>query len=560
MKTTRHITLLVVLMLCVFGEQLRAQYIPHHTDHEDIYNFVSELRVLGIVEYNPAVLPLSRKQIADMLVSADTSNKLNSIQKKELAFWMQEFGKDIGMGKVIPKKKFFKRRTFQELDVKKRLDLFYFANNLFQITLNPIVSGIGSVNTNGDLQRTQFWGAELFGRIGKGFGFYFSARDYLEQPNWNGQPYLSPELGGVYRNSKASNNGIEYYELRGGVTYGWKWGEVGLVKDHLQLGSSPQNQIILSKRAPSFPRVHLQLKPIKWAELTYTFGMLNSEMVDSARSYQTGNGVYREVFHQKFIAANLITVRPWKYISLSVGSSIIVADNNLNVGHFIPLMFYTALDQSFNGQSNNAGQNSQMYADLSWDIFGWGQIYGSILIDEIRLSTMFESKEQRNSLSYQVGFQTRPFTGWNLKVYGSYTRTRPAVYNHYIPTTTYAHANYGLGHFLGENSDQLLTGIQLRPLAKMRIIVEYQRWRKGAEHVFGNNASNLTGAQFMQQTLSSTDRIGLRVRYQLINDLSFQLSSDYIRGNTDGQYLFQGMDAPGKTAHFWFGLGIQAGI
>ena len=221
-------------------------------------------------------------------------------------------------------------------------------------------------------------------------------------------------------------------------------------------------------------------------------------------------------------------------------------------------MFYTALDQSFNGQSNNAGQNSQLYADLSWDVFGWGQLYGSILIDEIRLSTMFDGDKQRNSIAYQAGFRTRTFTPWNLKVYGSYTRIRPAVYNHYIPTTTYAHASYGLGHFLGENSDQWQAGLQLRPIAKLRVILEYERWRKGPEHVFGANASNLGGAQFMERSLSVSDRFALRVKYQIINDLSVQLMVNHISGSSDGTFPFPGIDAV-NVSNTWFGFGLNIG-
>lgn len=553
-----RIVTLLMLMAVLFVGNAQAQYIPHHTDHEDIYNFLSELRVRGIVDFNPAVLPLSRKEIATMLVQADSSQQLNSVQRKELAFWMQEFGKDLGTGKVLKKSKFFQRRTFADRDVKKRLDLYYFANDLFQVTVNPIVGGVGMVNTNGQFSRYQRWGGELFGKIGKGFGFYFSARDYLEQPNWNGTPNLSPELGGVFRKSGTIKNGVEYYELRGGVTYGWKWGQVGILKDHLELGSSHRSEIILSKRAPSFPRFHLQLKPVKWVELTYTFGWLSSDMVDSTRSYMTGNGVYRQVYHQKFIAANLVSIHPWKYITFSLGSSVIISDNNVNAGHFIPIMFYTALDQSFNGQSNNAGQNSQIYADLSWDLFGWGQVYGSIFIDEIRLSTMFKPDKQRNSLAYQVGFQTRPLTGWNLKFYANYTRVRPAVYSHYIPTTTYAHAGYGLGFFLGENSDQWLAGIQLRPIAKLRFIMEYERWRKGADHVFGSTPANLSGAKFMQSTLSISNRIAFRVRYQIINDVSVQLMVNYWSGSSDGTYPLKGINGVGQS-NTWFGFGLNVG-
>lgn len=551
-----NVVLFIWLLLWSFDGT--CQYIPHHTDNEDVYNFLSELRIKGIVEYNPAVLPLSRKEIADLIWQADTSEGLNPIQRKEVQFWKQEFGKDIGNGKVYRTGKFFKRRTFEGLDVKKRLDLFYFANDLFQVTVNPIVSGVGMVSAGKELQRIQYWGGEIYGRIGKGLGYYFSIRDYLEQPAWNGQPILSPELGGVFRNSSLAKGGIEYYEVRGGITYGWKWGEVGIVKDHLELGSSQQNQIILSNRAPSIPRFHMKLKPIKWAELTYTFGWLSSGLVDSTRSYMTGNGVYREVYHSKYLVANLITVRPWKYIVLSVGSSVIVADNNFNAGHFIPIMFYNALDHGFNGQTNNAGQNSQVYADLSFDLFGWGRIYGSILIDEIRLSTMFDKEKQRNAIAYQVGIQSRPFTRWNLKFYSRYTRVRPSVYKHYIPQTTYETAGYTLGHFLGENSDAWLAGMQLRPLPKFRIIFEYQRWRKGPDHVFDALTANLSGAQFMTRAISVSDRFSMRFRYQIINGIGVQLAVYHIQGNSNGIHPFPGVNEP-NTSNTWFSFGLNIG-
>lgn len=549
---------MLFLWMLVVVHSVNAQYIPHHTDHEDVYNFLSELRVLGIVDYNPAVLPLSRKEIAELVWHADSSKSLNQVQRKELDFWKQEFGKEIGKGRVHRTGKFFSRREYDDLGFKKRLDLFYFANDIFQVTVNPVIGGTGYVSSDGELAWMQYWGAELFSRLGKGFGVYFNIRDYFEDPNWHGIPNISPRLGGVYRNSDATVKGIEYYEIRGGITYEWKWGQVGILKDHLTLGSAVNDQVVLSGRAPSFPRFHLQLKPIKWVELTYTFGWLNSELVDSTRSYTTGNGVYREVYHSKFLAANMVTVRPWKYLTFSLGSSVVIADNNFNIGHFIPVMFYTALDHNFNGQNNNAGQNSQVYADLNFDLFGWGRLFGSVMIDEIRLSTMFDGDQQRNSLAYQVGFDTKVFTAWNLKLSGSYTRVRPGVYRHYIPTTTYAHANYGLGHFLGANSDQWKVGLQLRPLAKLRVQMEYERWRKGPEVVFSNNPASLTGAEFMTRSLSTSNRYRLRIRYQIIHDLSVQLAAEHVQGRSDGTYTFT-RQANTRVSDYWFSLGLNIG-
>ena len=93
----------------------------------------------------------------------------------------------------------------------------------------------------------------------------------------------------------------------------------------------------------------------------------------------------------------------------------------------------------------------------------------------------------------------------------------------------------------------------------MRVIAEWQRWRKGAEHVFGNTAANLSGAQFLSQTLSFSDKMSLRVRYQLINDLSFQLSAEYLKGTVNQDFPFPNMNK-GKVSRLWLGLGIQVGL
>jgi len=559
MHIDRLLKFVAVLYIISIATVAKAQYVPYHTDHDDVYDWLTDLQIKGVIDYNIAVKTLSRKQIADLLMEADSSGKLNSNQEKELAFWWREFGKEVGNGKVQKKRpKLFTDPYFAVKQVKKRIDLLYFSSDKFQITVNPIVAGDGGITTNGKWRINRWVGGELFGRIGKGFGYYFSARDYFEQPIWNANPQISPELGGVYRKSGTAKNAVEFYEIRGGVTYDWKWGTIGILKDHFQLGSQFAQSVIFDKRAPSFPRLHLQVRPLDWVELTYTIGWLSSDIVDSTRSYFTSSGVYRELYHQKYVAANLITFRPLRALTVSVGNSVIIADNNLNVAHFIPIMFYTALDQSFNGQNNNAGQNSQIFGDISWNVLGYCRIFASMMIDEVRLSKI-TSKDQRNSWAWTVGLRSRPISKWNLSGYASYTRIRPGVYRHYINTTDYSHAGYTLGHFLGDNSDQWVAGIQCRPIPKLRVIVEWQRWRKGEPHEFGTNPSNLSGAKFMERALSVRSNVGLRIKYQVLNDLVCQMSLDYLTGRSDGQYPLTGVTST-QTKSIWLGLGIHVGI
>jgi len=549
----------VICLIAVFATSSHGQGIPYHTDHRDLYAFLNDLRVLGCIDYNPSIKPLGRTQIARILQSADSCQALNPVLKKSLDFWWKEFGKDIGDGGRDRKPRNYNDPYLSGKKLRKRYDLVYYSSPLFQVTLNPILGGELNVSSSGNIQRYQWWGGEVFGRLGKNWGFYFNVRDHLETINWHSGENLSPNLGGVYRRSLADTGGVEYYEMRGGVTYSWKWGMIGIVKDHLQLGTTEHQEIILSKRAPSFPRLHLRVAPVKWVELNYTFGWLASGIVDSARSYITTGGAFREVYHNKFIAANTITVRPTKGLYFSLGSSVIIADDNVNIAHFIPIMFYNALDQGFNGQNNNAGQNSQVFADLSWDVFGYAQIYGSLFIDEIRIATMFSPDKQRNIVSYLAGIRSRPISRANLKLYAQYARVRPAVYNHYISTTTYDHAGYNLGHFLGENSDQIIVGLQLQPWMRWKFRLEWEEWRKGAAHIFGANAVDVTGLDFMSYKAAQRRSYTFSTQYSVVNDVVANIRINYVQGRTDGINGLPNV-LKGNSDLLWFTFGLNIGL
>lgn len=120
---------------------------------------------------------------------------------------------------------------------------------------------------------------------------------------------ITTRPGGKYRSG-------DYSEMRGGITLSWKWGTVGLVKDRMEWGTSYNYPNIISTKAPSFAHLKLHLYPAKWFEFNYIHGWLVSEVVDSSRSYNY-NGVQRDVFHGKYMAANLFTFKPWQKLILA---------------------------------------------------------------------------------------------------------------------------------------------------------------------------------------------------------------------------------------------------
>ena len=192
--------------------------------------------------------------------------------------------------------------------------------------------------------------------------------------------------------------------MRGGLTYSWEWGTVSLVKDYIEWGNSYRYPNIFSAKAPSFAQLKLHLKPVSWFEFDYFHGWLVSEVIDSSRSYNY-NGVERNVFHNKYIAANMFTFIPWKYLYFSVGNSVVYSDQNLNPAYFIPVFFYKSVDHTYNAATNSAGQNSQMFFNINSRLIPKINIYYSMFVDVLSFKTLFNEEEHANHWSMQGGIK-----------------------------------------------------------------------------------------------------------------------------------------------------------
>ncbi len=171
--------------------------------------------------------------------------------------------------------------------------------------------------------------------------------------------YLTRTQGVPYKDF--GEEGIDFSEARGGLTYAWKWGSVGLVKDQPEWGAGYHGTNIQSGHAPSFAMIKLRLNPSRWFDFNYYHGFLSSDVVDSSRSYWT-NDTYRIVYYQKYMAANMFTFYPFKNFNFSIGNSIIYTNESGGgplAAYLIPFLFYKSVDitlssyEKFGYASNN---------------------------------------------------------------------------------------------------------------------------------------------------------------------------------------------------------------
>ncbi len=170
-------------------------------------------------------------------------------------------------------------------------------------------------------------------------------------------------------------------------------GSVGLVKDKLQWGNNYNGANIFGGNNPSFVQLRLHLNPVKWFDFNYFHGWLNSMVVDSARSYWVTNSYgtdYREVYHKKFIAANMFTFTPLNYLNISAGNSIVYTDIDLYPAYLIPVFFYKSVDHSVNSGINN--MNSQMFFDISSRQIRHLHLYTSLFVDELSVKRITKER------------------------------------------------------------------------------------------------------------------------------------------------------------------------
>jgi hypothetical protein len=492
-----------ILSISLFGQE-----VPQSVSNTGIYDFIDELANNHIITVNSAIKPYSRLFIANKLKeSEEKSDHLTPRQRKELAFYMLDFGKEVEEGGLSGAK----AQWLKGKNLKKRTDLFYYKDSLFSLTVNPILGGEVFVNEDGT---ATYWrnGAEARGYI-RNWGFYASLRDNHETPLLGLPVFLTQREGGHLKEGNA------WEEMQGGITYSWKWGSAGLVKDKLQWGNNYNGANIFGGNNPSFVQFRLHINPVKWFDFNYFHGWLNSMVVDSSRSYWVNNSYgsdYREVYHKKFIASNMFTFIPLKNLNISAGNSIVYTDLNMFPAYLIPVLFYKAVDHSVNDGIDN--MNSQLFFDISSRQINHLHLYGTLFIDELSVPRIFEKpKTGWNFLSYKAGFRLTDFPIRDLSLTTEFTYTYPLTFQHYVPTLTFESNGYNLGHYLRDNSREWYISLGYRPIRAMNLSFFFIDAVRGPDYT--ELGTNRVGNPPLVSVQWHNTTAGIKASYQIINDV-----------------------------------------
>lgn len=514
-----------------------AQNIPQNVGYSQMYSLVDELVNDQIIDMNTAVKPYSRLLIAQKLQEAQQKDSLLSKrQREEIKFYLNDLALECD---TVPTNwvQWTNNRTFN-LSLAQPSFHYITPKKNFKMRITPILGMDLIVNKKGMLMN-RWYGAELQATIVNHVSIWGSIRDQ----SYNGKlglkdayyPDIYAKIDGAkiakpeYLNNipgkqyKESNYGGDYSDVRAGISaYTW-WGSIGVVKDNIQWGYSPISSNIISGRAPSFPMITLNLKPVWWFEMNYFHAWLVSNVVDSTSYYveqihtdQTSKQ-YRQA--NKFMAANMFTFRPVHHLDISFGNSIIYAEKNVQAAYFLPVAFYKSLDHLLTKGTGTQNQNSQVFFLLSTRNLKHLHIYGLVYLDEFKFARLKKSNPQHNPVSYQVGLNLTDWPLKDLSLKAEFTRTNVACYTQSIPQLEYSNNLYLLGNYMGDNSQNIYAALEYKPVRGLFLRLSYTNDIKYNKYDYiRKEIGNIISQKPFNEKIYQNNTVAFRAVYEIFNN------------------------------------------
>ena len=529
----RYLTILAIF--CTLS--VHAQRIPQAIEYTEVYDFLEELTTDGVIRTNAAIKPYTRDYIAARLMEAQAKDSLlNQRQKDDLQFYLQDYALECD---TLPTYYSYGHRHVTQWKTEvSNLNLadpslhILTKDKIFKMRVRPILGMDLSYNKKG-LWQHRVYGAELQMDIAHHLSIWGSIRDN----SWSGlgvdgsrltKPGYLNNLAGVQY--KEANYGGDFSDSRGGISlYTW-WGSIGVQRERITWGDAQHCSNILSGHNPAVPMFTIQLTPCKWFQFDYFHAWLPSNVIDSTYYYteREKEGVTGREYRpaNKFMAANMFTFMPCKYVQFSFGNSIVYAERNVQAAYFIPIAFYKSLDHLLTKGLGSENQNSQAFATITVRPTDHLRLYGSFFLDEFKLARLKKDNPEHNLVSYLVGFN---WSGWPVKglsVRGEFMRSYIACYTHSIKVLDFTSNSYNMGHYMGDNAQSIFVQLSYRPVRGLRLTLDYTQDTKYRAYDYirayiagqRNTTTPIIAQKPFDEPIWRNDQVQFRATYEVFNN------------------------------------------
>lgn len=462
----------IIFILSLLIQTLLHSQVTLKSSNMDIYYFIETLRCKGIVDFNSEFKPINKIFLAELIFKVDSQKeKLDELEYDLLKKYKIYFEPEL---KILTDSANADYSNF--FRTNNRLRLFEYFSKDFSFYADPVFEiGFGNFYDKSLLIRRN--GFSIYGYVLDNWNYYLNFFDNEERGENLDKSKRFTRHSGISL-TKEKQRSFEYDEVTAGITYFWSNGSVSISKDYLSFGSGNFGKIILSDKAPPFPFIRFDYKPVDWLSFFYFHGFLQSNVADSNTfRYNSVPGRTSILEVPKFIAFHSLSFYPTNEISFSLGESIVYSER-LQPVYFIPVMFYRVADHYLGTDNASATGNAQLFSDFSYlNKAIQTKFYFSLFIDELSLNNLFEGKNL-SAIGFTVGSESYNILP-QTKFFIEYSRVNPFVYMNSVDAQLYSNDGFKMGHWIESNADVISLGIKKNFTSSFNAEVNVWYFRKG---------------------------------------------------------------------------------
>ena len=550
-----------IFVLVMFTDLVFAQVELVPTNHQ-VYDYLKRMQLKEIIsDYNSAISPVSRGEIAKYLNIIESSKNLSVTDKKLLEDYKIEFEYDIN--KTVAKsssltKKFDNESLFGN---KKQKYLYNFIDTNASLFLD-VLGNISLRNSNGDSLGTHSitlgeFGFRVRGTLLNSIGFYLRASNGQKLSGNSSDIQFAyntdPRLKG---NTKFVNENKNFDSFEGNLRYQTQNNifSVMLGREAMSSGFGYIDKMFLSNNTVpyDFLKLNLNYKAINYS---FFYGTIKGDSLGVDLKY-------------KSIVSHRLDLKLAHNLKMGFYESIIISSVPFSFVYFNPLSFLTSADLN-TGVYETYKNNTLMGIDLEVVPLKNLALQGTLLIDDINLSSITKNDftSNDNKFGYQVGtIWTDALSLPNLSIALEYTRLNPFVYSHRSNKDTYTNWDMSLGHALPPNSDEIALKLNydISNRLKLFLIYQYQRsgegilWDTLNNHIinYGGNINRGDGDFLFENKFLQGNRVNRNI---LTANIVFEPIKQYY---IDFKYQYKLMDFSSihkktKDAFYWLTLKVD---
>lgn len=270
---------------------------------------------------------------------------------------------------------------------------------------------------------------------------------------------FNPDISyGFYTEAQEPDNGVDFDEGDGCIALMSANFDLTLGKFRSGFGPSPRSNLAFSSKGPGMTQIRLHSVFHDRIHFTWHAAELQSEVIDTAAtesSYISDTGFRRDVYKKRYLCNHRFDFLFTENFRLGLYEQVIFGGRAFPLDYAIPVVPLWSVQHALGDLDN-----MQMGLDLEW-LVSDTRIYGSLMMDEWAPYDTFDSSENHNWFSGQVGVM-KVFQLFSrlIMLHGEYSWADPRAYIHRYEVNQPYHHRYPVGLWTGGNADDVFLSLQ----------------------------------------------------------------------------------------------------